>query len=99
MAKQGSKAAKLPKGVDQTFIDGIQSMTTDSLKALIVILQVQNQDNEDFKASDAYINAQVVFDQAKCQFDLIAGPVKETTVSIKNKTKLIVERLKEKGGA
>lgn len=93
-----AKSPKLPKGVTQEFVDSIQAMSTDQLKALIVILQVQNQENEAFKESDDYINAQVVFDQAKVQFDLIAGPVKETTVSVKNRTKMVVARLREKGG-
>lgn len=88
---------KLPKGVDTLFIDELNTMNTDQLKAKIVSLQIQNQDNEEFKASDKFIEAKGEFDYAKDRFDQVAGPVKETTVAVKNKTKLVVERLKEKG--
>jgi hypothetical protein len=90
---------KLPKGVSQEFVDGIQAMSTDQLKAEIVRLQVQNQENEAFKESDQYVQEKQTFEQAKAQFDLIAGPVKDTTTMVKNRTKLVVERLTEKGGA
>ena len=88
---------KLPKGVDQLFIDEIASMSAEELKARIVTLQVQNQENESFKETPEFIGAQEEFDYAKERYDLVAGPVKETTVAIRNKTKLVVERLKEKG--
>ena len=90
---------KLPKGVPQEFIDGIQSMSTDQLKAQIVLLQVQNQENEAFKEDKKVVAAEEEFRQAKEAHGLIVGPIKETSVSLKNKTKLVVERLKEKGGA
>jgi hypothetical protein len=90
---------KLPKGVPQEFVDSIASMSTDELKATIVRLQVQNQENEAFKESEAYVRAEDEFKMAKERHALVAGPVKDVTVSVKNKTKLVVERLKEKGGA
>lgn len=90
---------KLPKGVNQEFVDGLNSMSTDQLKALIVILQVSNQENEAFKESEGYIAAQAEFDHAKEQYQLVAGPVKDCTTAVKNRTKLVVERLKAKGGA
>lgn len=88
---------KLPTGIDQTFVDGIQSMSTDELKANIVRLQVQNQENEAFKESDGYMQAEEEFSFAKEKHKMVVGPVKEVTTSIKNKTKLVIERLKEKG--
>ena len=90
---------KLPKGVSQQFLDSINAQSTVELKSSIVLLQLQNQDNEAFKLSEEFTQAQAEFDYAKDRFDLIAGPVKEVTVSIKNRTKIVVERLKEKGGA
>jgi len=92
-----SKEAKLPAGVGQEFVDSIQSMKTEELKALIVTLQVQNQENEAFKESEGYIQADEEFKQAKERHKLVVGPVKDVTVSIRNKTKLLVERMKEKG--
>lgn len=97
--KQKAETKKLPKHVSQEFVDSIQNTTIDELKARIVTLQLQNQENEAFKESEKYVQAKAEYDQAKDKFDLVAGPVKEVSVGIKNKTKLVIERLKEKGGA
>lgn len=84
---------------DSVFVDGIQSMSTDQLKALIVIIQVQVQENEAFKEAEEYLMAEERFKLAKEQRDLVAKPVKENANLLKKRTKLVVERLKEKGGA
>lgn len=89
--------SKLPTGVDQVFVDNIQAMTIDQLTSLIVALQIQNQENEAFKESEGYLRAVDEFSLAKERHSLVVKPVKDVTVSIKNKTKLVVERLKEKG--
>ena len=94
-----AETKRLPKGIDQTFVDSIQALTIDQLKARIVEIQLQNEENEQFKESEAYITAKAEFDYAKERYNLVVGPVKETTVTLKNKTKLIIERLKERGGA
>jgi hypothetical protein len=91
------KKSQLPKGVDETFVDSLQGASTDDLKATIVRLQIQNQENESFKESPDFISAKAEFDYAKERFDQVAGPVKDCTVAVKNKTKMVVERLKEKG--
>lgn len=88
---------KLPKGVTDEFIDTIASASSDDLKALIVTLQVQNQENEAFKLTPGFLDAQEEFLHAKERFELVAGPVKDATVSVKNRTKLVVERLQDKG--
>lgn len=93
------KAVKLPKGVTQEFVDGIQSMTIDQLKSQIVLLQVQNQENEAFKEAVEYMTSEEEYNAAKERWALVAGPVKEVTLSVKNRTKMVVDRLKEKGGA
>ena len=81
---------KLPKGVDETFVQNLQSMSTDELKATVVRLQMQREEVQQVKESDAY-------KAAKDAFDLVAGPVRDTNTALKNKTKLVVDRLKEKG--
>lgn len=86
------KGIKLPAGVTPEFYDSIQAKTTDELKSLIVQLQVQGQETDALKSSEA-------FQEAKAQLDLIAGPIRETKTSLKNRTQLVLERLKEKGGA
>jgi hypothetical protein len=88
---------KLPKGVPQEFVDNIQAMTSDQLKGEIVRLQVQAQENEAFKESEKYVKEKETFDAARSRFNEVAGPVRETAVSIRNKTKLLVERMREKG--
>ena len=90
---------KLPAGVSQEFVDMLQSMPTDELKATIVRLQVQNQENEAFKESEGYIKAEEEFKAAKEKHGYVVKPVKEVTTSIKNKTRLVVERMKERGQA
>jgi len=90
---------KLAKGVTTEFVDSIASLKIDELKAVIVRLQVQNQENEAFKESEGYLKAQAEYDYAKEKYNEAVAPVKEVTVSIKNRTKLVIERLKEKGGA
>ncbi len=95
MKKQ--KAVKHPAGVTQEFVDSLNSMQTDELKQTVVRLQVQNQENEEFKESKTYVEAKAEFDYAKERFDLVAAPVREVTISLKNRTKLAIDRLKEKG--
>lgn len=95
--KKSAETVKLPKGVNQEFIDSINSSTIDELKAKVVLLQIQNQENETFKESESFIKAKSEFDYAKEKFELVAGPIKDTSVSLKNRTKLVVDRLKEKG--
>lgn len=97
MAKQ-EKSKKLPKGIDPTFEDSLNTLNIEGLKALIVRLQVQNQENEAFKESEAYQQAKSEFDYAKERYNLVVGPIKETTTILKNKTKMAIERLQDKGG-
>lgn len=91
------KAIKLPKGVGQEFLDSIQSKLSEELKAIVVTLQLQNEENEMFKQSPEYLKEKEMYETAKERFQLIAGPIKDITVSIKNKTKVVIDRLKEKG--
>jgi hypothetical protein len=90
---------KQPKGIDNEFLATIDSMSIDQLKASVVSLQVQAQENEAFKESPGFISAQEEFDDAKERYQLVAGPIKETAAILKNRTKAVIERLKEKGGA
>ena len=93
------KDKKLPKYIDSTFVDSIQALTIEELKSRIVQLQLQNEENEQFKESEKYLQAKASYDYAKEAYNEVVGPVKETTAILKAKTKLIIERLKERGGA
>jgi len=88
MAKERKK--KHPAGVDETFVEEIARLDVDSLKGRIVQLQNAKEQNEEFKKSQGYMDA-------KAQYDEVAGPVRDTNTAIKNKTKLIIEALREKG--
>jgi hypothetical protein len=91
MARQRKEPKKkLPAGVDQTFVDEIERLDTDSLKGRIVQLQVAKETNDEFKKSQGYLDA-------KSEYDLVAGPVRDLDKAIKNKTKLIIDQLKQKG--
>ena len=81
---------KLPKQIDEAFYNTVQSMTIDELKAKIVSLQVQNEENNAFKESEAYV-------QAQAEYQLVVGPVRDVARSIKAKTKFVLELLKDKG--
>lgn len=94
-----AQTKKLPAGVSQQFVDSLDNTTTVELKAMIVNLQLDNEINEQYKESVEFLQAKEEYDHAVDRFKLVAAPVKDITTSIKNKTKLIIERLKEKGGA
>lgn len=85
---------KLPQG----FEDNLNTMSTDELKALIVKLQVQNEENEVFKESEPYQQELQRYDLAKERFNEMAGPVRDLTKQLKAQTKATIDRLKEKGG-
>lgn len=90
---------KLPKGVDQLFLDEIQKLSAEDLAQRVFNLQLANAENEEFKEGPEFQAAKAEFDVAKERFDLVAGPVKDLTATIKNKTRLLIARLKEVGGA
>ena len=88
--KQTSK--RLPAGVSEEFVDSLNNCTIDELKAKIVQLQLDNESNNQFKESQGY-------QDALAAYQLVVGPVKEVSRSLKNRTKMVIERLREKGGA
>jgi len=87
--KQTSK--KLTAGVSEEFADSLNNCTIDELKAKVVQLQVQVEENNAFKETQGYTDALTAY-------QLVVGPVRETARSLKNRTKMVIERLKEKGG-
>lgn len=84
------RKVKLPAGVDETFVSEIDSMDTDSLKSKIVSLQAGLEENNEFKLSEGYRDA-------KDSWEMVSGPVRDTAKAIRNKTKLVIEKLKERG--
>lgn len=92
-----SQGAKLPKGVSQEFLDSLNSMGTGQLQDLVFRLQVQNDENEQFKETEGYLAAEDEFATARERHNLVVSPVKDLTIGIKNRTKEVIKRLKEKG--
>jgi hypothetical protein len=85
------KKPSLPFGIDESFVDSLNTMSTDEIKSLIVRLEGQKEEAEEMKRSQGYL-------EAKVAFDMVKGPYQDTKKALRNKTKLAVERLKEKGG-
>ncbi len=81
---------KLPRGVDEAFVDSINSMSTEDLCGLVVILQTGLSEVEAYKQAEVY-------QQASETYRMVVGPVRDAATSLKNKTKLVIERLKERG--
>jgi hypothetical protein len=93
MAKARKEAKrKLPKGVDEDMAQDIERLSTDELKAKIVELAKGLDEVEEFKKSQPYLDA-------KSDFDMVAGPARDSAAAIRGKTKFVVETLKAKGGA
>lgn len=88
---------KQPVGIDNEFLAEIESMSTDALKARVVTLQVQAEENEAFKETPEFEAAQAAYDDAKETYQYVAGPIKETAASLKNRTKAVIKRLQERG--
>lgn len=84
------KRVKLPAGIDETFVSEIESLSSEDLKGRIVQLQAAKEDNDAFKLTEGYV-------QAKDDWEMVSGPVRDTNRAIKNKTKMIIELLKQKG--
>ena len=89
---------KLPFGVEQDFLNSLQSMPREELTALVVRLQMHAQENDAFKESPEFIAAQEEFDYAKERYNLLAVPIRDTAKALKNKTRAVIEVLKSKGG-
>ena len=83
--------------VPQEFIDSINAMPIDALKALVVNLQVRQQENEAFKDSDVYQAEVSKLKIARDKFNEVAGPVRDLAKLLKLETNLVLERLKERG--
>ena len=90
---------KQPIGIDNDFLASISGLSIEDLKAFIVRLQIQAEENEAFKETLEFLKVQDEFDAAKESYNLVAGPIKETAKILKNRTKAVIECLKQKGGA
>jgi hypothetical protein len=66
-------------------------MDSEALKSLVVQLEEQKEEAELIKETPGYI-------EAKDAYMLVRGPYVDTKKALKNKTKLVIQRLKEKGG-
>lgn len=92
MAKQKrAPKPKLPFGITEEFVDQIDTSTTEQLKGIIVQIQGDLDEASNFLKT----NEEII--RLKGELDMIKGPTNETKRSLTNRTKFIVDALKEKG--
>lgn len=92
MSKQKkSKKAKLPAGIDETFLDEVARMTQDEMKEKICL--VTNGIDE----AKAFLKTQAVLD-LKAAYDEAAGPSRDTVKHGQNKIKYLIDELRKNGG-
>lgn len=88
MSKQPGR--KLPKNVDESFAEEMDRASVDQLKAKIVELQAGLDTAQEFKKSQAYLDA-------KAEWNMVSGPTNDTIKAVRAKTKYVIDGLKEKG--
>jgi hypothetical protein len=83
------RGEKLKSGVTQEFVDRIEALATVDKRDLIVEIQKQIDDANTFlKTKQEILDLQA-------QLDLIKGPTQDTLRDLKNRTKFLIDRLKE----
>jgi len=89
MAKRGRKKKETP-GLDESFLNEVNSMDTVARKTRIVTMQFQMNETEDFlKTNDAILDA-------KEELSQLTGSSKETLKVLKNRTKYLIDQLNGK---
>lgn len=85
------KKKKLPLGITDEFVAECNSSDSSTLKALIVNIQSQAEEARTFLKEDEKIL------ELKSQYDEAAAPTRETIRVLKNRTKFLIDALKEQG--
>jgi hypothetical protein len=89
MAKRGRKKKEIP-GIDEIFLNEVNSMDTAARKARIVTMQFSMDESEDFlKNNEAIL-------ETKAELASLVGPSKETLKVLKNRTKYLIDQLNGK---
>lgn len=89
MAKGRKK--KEPAGITPEFKDDVAKMGPDQKKAIVFNLQAETIKVREYLKEDQSVVA------AKEAYDLIAGPAKSTLLMLKNRTKYIIDGMKDSG--
>jgi len=94
---------KFPKGIDETFVLEIETLSADELKSRLVHYQSELEITVAFLKCDEEVLPEEQLAGAykvqdlKAAYDEVAGPVRDTKAALNNKTKLILKALREKG--
>lgn len=89
MAKRGRKKKEIP-GIDEAFLNEVNSMDSVARKARIVTMQFQADETED------YLKTNETIQEAKVELASLVGPSKETLKVLKNRTKYLIDTLNGK---
>lgn len=74
------------------FVNEVETLTVDQLKARIVSYQQQLEESEAHKRENEDLNA------AREEVKLLSGPYRDVKQAVNLKTRYIIELLKEKNG-
>lgn len=85
------KEPKLPFGVTPEFVDELASATTEDLKAKIVTIQ------KDLAEVVNFLKTNENLEDLRNRLKEAEGPSKDTKKSLNNRTKLVLDTLKERG--
>ena len=88
MAKR-SKKKEVP-GLDENFINEVNSMDTTARKARILTMQFQADETDD------YLKTNEAIQYAKAELASLVGPSKDTLKVLKNRTKYLIDQLNGK---
>lgn len=85
------KKKKMPLGITEEFVSECDSASSDNLKAMVVQIQGQADEARTFLKEDERLQ------ELKAAYDEAAAPTRETLKVLKNRTKFIVDALKQQG--
>lgn len=82
---------KYPAGIDETFVEEVEALSTDNLKSRLVGL------NDGIDQAQDFLKKQEVLD-LKAAYDEVAGPSRDAVRHGRAKIKFLLNLLREKGG-
>ena len=85
------KGPKLPFGVSSEFVEEIAAASTEVLKAKIVTMQ------KDLDEVITFLKTDTKLEELKNAVKEVEGPSRDTKKSLNNRTKLVINGLRERG--
>lgn len=87
----GKSKKKEPLGITPEFKDEVARMSSDQKKAIVFNLQAESVKVTGFLKEDRAVTS------AKEAYEMIAGPARDTLKALKNRTKYIINDMKDSG--